>query len=516
MKKTFLKLLCLLFCLTLCFGVFVGCGDNDNDVDTPVITIDGKGEDRFANADFSGTAIKINMSSFVGDSEYYPSSKYLVGTEEATSDNIMIAVNERNEYIKNKLKLDVAYDYTDAPWDKVHETLFNIYSANQNAPDAICNQTLPLMQLMMQDVLMNCNTSEYTNYFDFTDGTWYKNAMDTYCLGNDATNKNTGVYLLANDYFLHYISTIYAMFVNENILVSNTEWTLEDFYGLISDGDWTWDVLTSISAVAFEDHQSVDENRNGFLYLGSSREETNVINMSISTIKPIIYSADVDMLVYENGKYSYNGAAVNSGFSSAVEKIMSVLNTKGSVQAPAITGDHCNKVFAKNNTLFSIFALNALESDLMSGLNVCPVVLPKYNTDDNYKSFCGEGTSIGAIFNSTNNFDAMSAYWQYQAIKSDKTREIYYVDGLGLKYETGENTTAMLDLIYNSITCESNFLWDRYLGTVNNNHPSRFDNIALESIRTGSNKTSSSWAEYGSMKQGYLDAAIEIYNKLHR
>ncbi len=509
MNKKLVSILCLLLCFTMSAVLFVGCNDEDED-EAIVGTVDGKGEERFANADFSGTTIKILMSNYEGGMRSTEVAKYMTGTDTVTSDNILIAVNDRNAYVKEKLKLDdVTYSYIDDGWDTTYKTVHNLYSSNENVPDALA---LPdaLVQLMMADIFMNCNTSSDTNYFDFTDGSWYTDAMSVYALGNDVTKSDTGVYILASDYFIDYIRTIAAIFVNEEVLTSHTPWTTEELYEYVTNGEWTWDVLMAISDVVFEDHQDPNLNRNGYLYASST-----AYGFSADAGMQHTYAADLGIMIYENGRYSYDGNAINSKLSAFADKMLQLKNKKSSVDILTGDVDGINRiVYAKDNTLFSIFHLYDLESDSFSALKVCPVVIPKLNIEDNYKAN-GEG-SLGAIFNSTSNFEEISAYWQYMSVMSTKTRVVYYEDGLGLKYETGENTKDMLDIIYASMRSDPTFIWDLHLNLNVNRDAISFYKMVSNTMAYGSNTVTSDWAKVIDVKNEALNDVIVKYNKLQK
>ncbi|MDY3846351.1 MAG: hypothetical protein SOZ62_05565 [Eubacteriales bacterium] len=524
MKNKLIRLLCLVFALVMCVGVFAGCSDDTDDDKNSTTTNNAKGEDRFNGVNFSGKTITIAMSN-CADAERVGASvaKYMTGPdsdEGDTNDKIIKAVADRNEVVKKKLGLEVEYTYMSEGWDALASAIEQRVNANDGFADAIANQSSALVRCMMKGIFVDANTTSRTNYFDLTDDCWYDAAMQAFAPGqsmNDADNDGRAdgrFYLLASDYFIDVIRCIDIMYVSGSMFKTSFGQEIDVLYDMIEDGEWTYDKLNSFVDRAFSDSGTVanaaDENdRLGLVYPSVNEAFHASVAMAIT------HSTDIQYIQNNGGNYSYN-SNMNS-FETLIGKAKNIIQNKGSFGADANV-DVSRRIFAKGNTLFIMgLRLYDLENELFTPtLEMTPIPYPKLYETDSYRSYVHDNASVGAVFKQTKNFDAVSAYWQLSSLKSAPTRIKYYEDGLGLKYEQGSKTKRMLDIIYDNMTVDFSYTWDKYVPS----DMQGYDDLQslsgiLQTVSAGKGAFGSTWETNRARKQTGLTEAIAKYGGIN-
>ena len=519
MKNKITRLICLVLACMFSLFAFAGCvDDNDND---EVKKITGTGEDRFAGTDFKGKKITIAVST-AQDADRIGASaqKYMTGFNddgsENTTDYIVQEVKKRNDFVKTKLNLNVEYYYMSETYDTLPSVIETKYNAHDGFADAISNQTNALVPCMMKGFFRNVNDkTNVTNYFDFSDGNWYDDAMSALSFGQEMDGK---MFLLASDYFIDIIRCINIMYVNEDLIKSVTDYEPEQFYGLITDKLWTYDQFYSFVERGYDDTNGsiegpdADDNF-GYVYA----KENNLLSVSCSMVAT--YSADVDYIKSANGTLSYDTTNTVSTLMTLSDKISSVLKLKGAYANGDEKGDRVadvttvRTIFAKNKTLFcSGLKLYDMENQMLSSINMTPIPLPLLSDTDEYRTMVHDNASIGAIFK-TGDFEKVSAFWQYCTIKSEPTRLSYYENGLGIKYGSNANTTEMLDIIYDNMIVSQSYAIESYLYN-KNGEATPIHSLLWGASKSGSGSINSSWQAVESIKKNALATAISDYNNI--
>ncbi len=516
MKSKILRLICLILALVFVMSALVACnGDGDGDGDGPT-EVTGTGEDRFKDVNFDGKTITICMSrNQDAERNGVSTAKYMNGLEDNDQKNdndpILMAVYNRNEYVKGKLGLNVNYTYVNDNTGTLADTLKTKYDAHDGFADAVANMTAGVVRVMMMGILSNCNRTDKTNYFDFTDESWFADVLQAYSLGADLEDGK--MFVIAGDYFIDVIRTLDILFVNEEVLEAkngNGTEGVKYFYEMIkgeADDAWTYDRMATYASLAYNNTGSEighDENdENGIVYSGELGHTTRLSNMAL------VYSADIDYIVNNGNGYQFNTIQNLSSLTTLRDKVATVIDYGYGAGA----ADDVKNVFLKNRSLFALgLKLYNLESADLSSMKICPIPLPKLYETDEYKAFMHNNASVGAIFK-TGDFEAVSAFWQYASIMSQPAREKYYTDGLGLKYDLGSDTRAMLDIIYDAIDVNISFVWEN-LAKLENSEAQEFTEIFQQMITNGDQDIAGLWETYRSPKTNALNAAISKYNAL--
>ena len=517
MKNKIVRLLCLMLALIFLTSGLVACSDEDDGDDVPPQVVTGTGEERFNGVNFNGKTIKICLSrNQDAERSGVSTAKYMNGIEDNDQKNendpILMAAYNRNEYVKGKLGLNVEYTYLNENTGDLAGAIKTKYDANDGFADCIANMTAGVARVMMMGILANCNRTDVTNYFDFTDKSWFADVLQAYSLGADL--KTGKMYILGGDYFIDIIRTLDILFVNESVLQSTNggEEGVKLFYSIIKgeeeDMPWTYDMMATYASYAYRNTGSEighDENdENGIVYSGEFGYTTRLSNMAL------VYSADIDYLVNNGNGYQFNTIQNLSALTTLRDKVATVLDYGyGSGAA-----DRVKATFLKNKSLFALgLKLYNLESADLSSIKICPIPLPKLNASDEYKAYMHNNASVGAVFK-TGDFEAVSAFWQYANIMSQPVREKYYTDGLGLKYDLGSDTRAMLDIIYDAIDVNISFVWEN-LAKDENSEAQEFTEMFQMMIQNGDQDLAGLWATYETPKRNALNAAMNKFYALN-
>ena len=502
-----------------------GGGNGGNGGDGPPQAVTGTGEERFNGVNFGGKSVTITMSNCQDPSRVGASvAKYMAGADDKgnvdTEDTILMSVKNRNDYVTGKLGLQINYDYMSEGWQDLATAIKTRYDAHDrdNPIDGVANQLSSIYELMMMGIFRNVSTTAKTNYFDFTDKSWYADTMQSLSFGADMAEGKK--FILAGDYFIDIIRCIDVIIVNENRL-STIGWSTDSFYELITNGEWDYDYFNSLVDSAFSagptgDPSKTDENDNlGLVYYGS--KTNNVFAAAIAMA--MVHSADIDYIAAENGNFKYlNNSTVNTSFSTLAEKATLLVENRGTLAVEAATD--ARTVFAGGNTLFVTgMRLYDLENVAFDSIPKNAIPFPKLNMGtDKYKAYIHDNASVGAIFNTSDRFTEFSAFWQYCTIKSEATRIKYYNDGLGLKYDTagsGSHTKSMLDILYNNMTVDD-YVLDVHI------RKSSVDEVAtpmfslLMAVASGDSELSSAWETALTHKVNGLASAVQKYNNLNK
>ncbi len=518
MKNKLIRLICLMLVLVFSFSLLVACKDDDDSDDNPNGPVDGTGEARFEGVNFGGTKITLMMSKNQDTGRVGASvAKYMTGLEDNGQENdndvILKAVNDRNKYVKGKLGLEVDYTYTEAGWDTITDVIKTKFDANDGITDAVALDLFGVVPCMMQGIFKNVNSTDKTNYFDFTDDCWYDATMQSLSLGADmATGK---MYILASDYFIDILRCVNIIMVNEDVLAKHFS-DINDFYTEVKDGEWTWDRLNGLVDSAYNETANSpigkdESDEIGIVYQGTQSGSNSKLAGGIAMA--ITHSADINYIENVGGQLQYfsnKGALQN-----LADKAKNLVENDGSFGVSDVS--EVRTVFANGKALFATnLRLYDLENALLSNMKKSPLPFPKVDTSEEYKAYVHDNASVGAIFKNTRRFTEVSAYWQYCSIKSEATRTAYYDKGLGIKYDTsgsGSNNMAMLNILHDKMTIDI-YMWDRYITDSNKAENIRGLFSMLSTYANGGEGIETQWASYGNLKVNGLASIKSTYDAL--
>lgn len=444
--------------------------------------------------------------------------RYYAGKDESAHAEIDQLVQARNNDATTVtgVKPDYTYKNQFAWGQSFAEIQELINSGSSSAPDVYCNFAYDLTSLAIRGYFANLYTNtndEFVsygkgqNYFTFTEDD-YVGVGDTY-FDSEAgqgyfydymqslafVNPNgeyDKMYCLASNYCVDLVRAFLVVPVNVKMMndidLKNStgdedgdgDFDVEDFYKLVWDGRWTYDVLAQYCNAVFVDNGDVAgvSDINDTLGAAFGRQ-------SGLTSAGFLYTSSAKIInrVVENGKHTYvypetNTDLVNLGL--ALENLFSPEKSKygasgiTSVTKSDISGAGLNvgssdnvgelvgirQQFANNKMLFGgIIAVGSLEeqvyqdmSDKSLGFGIVPV--PVYKSGDEYLTLVHNLARIVAIGRNTTEFEQCTAFLDYQSTHSKDILDAYYTQELVARTSgglAGNQNKRMLTYIRNHV-----------------------------------------------------------------
>ena len=548
------KLLALFLAMIMVVSMLAACGDDTPDDPTP----DGPGtgdnggnnggnqgggnqgggdEDDLPNYEWDVTDLIFELTENSNAKELTSQVKrYLAGEEEDCFDSIDTAVAERNAAAYDVAKVNVTYKYlpdTDMyRWSKnaaLIET--SVQSMSSDTPDIFCNFVYDMVNASLKSCFANLFSTSRgvdelagANYFAFLShdqDTEYKDTGDGYMIEymKSLSLSKHKMYCLSSDYFVDMVRAFFVVPVNNNLInkievakdankqlvdgqfnsdrTGDGEFTIDDFYELVWDGEWNYETLAQFCQVAAVDSDNAASGVTwnladtiGFAISGSSGLSAS--GMLYTTSIKIIYSEwdDIDDPdgpgeepgdgndIYLDYRYYYNPTAedltnfcnnLNTLFKSNGVISVADADTLGYGESSLVA---IRNRFSDDKVLFGgVICLGSLEDDVYqemidpenpgSGFGIVPV--PLYRTNyvdpedgqtkvDPYLTQIHNIGRIGAIAHCTYKFAQCSAFLNYQSLNSTDILNDYYE--FKLQYDVGggsEGNIEMLDYIRENV-----------------------------------------------------------------
>ena len=514
------RIIALLLAMVVVLVSFASCGlfgDSGDDPDDPGKNPDIDIDDNNSKYPWSKTTLIFQMTDNSNKQEL-PSTcrRYLAGDRTGVDDQSVIDtyVTERNEEALKEVNVEVKYQYlpdTDAySWGENISTITEeVYSQNEKKPDIYCNFVYDMVAASLQKAFANLlSTTMYEddhklagaehNYFDFTDPT-FVDSGEGYMIEymRSLTLSKFKMYCLSSDYFTDMVRAFLVVPVNIELLERQqtsadpnetflkdrvvttdekgnveTNYTIEDFYQLVTDKEWNYETLAKFSQKVFEEGENGNDEADlrdtvGFaLGTGSGLPASGLLYTTSITIIDRVYDADKGDYVYSypymmpikdsDGNVTGFGKDPNGTHDELIafcNNLNTLFNTTGVIAVDpddtfgfgGATGTDLTAIrerFSSGNVLFGgIICLGSLEYDEYKEMNgqgkkgygIVPV--PLYRTNyvengetkvDNYLTQIHNIGRIGAISYTTKNFAQCTAYLNYMSTHSTEILNEYY------------------------------------------------------------------------------------------
>ncbi len=448
-----------------------GTGNTGDDVgDTPTTPWEDE-------VKFDDVTIKLLLSKL--DDAELPTGcqKYMQGPEstlDEEADNatgferVQNEVLLRNEAARDKLGLDVQYDYIAAKWGEAAAVIRD-REQGQNAPDMYCDMMYDMSSLTIQNGIF-ANILKYTQEDlgvpGWVDGAGYFKISNVngynVSLMQDMALTDDKQFLIAGDYYMDVLRAMLVMPFNMEMytnLVNPSDADCSQLYQDVLDGMWTWDMLMSFSKV--------------YTGSGNASLESDNILMALSigglTATGLIYSTAFQCYTVEDdGTYSLNDTC--SELSRIFSKASQLVTTGGVVCDDTTRGDDkgviaCKRKFTAGGALFAgpnmLGVIEETEFGEMGQLSILPI--PKVGEYDEYNTAINSRARVGALsFHSTKKAET-SAWIQYCTEHSDKVRAEYFDKAMNDKYMSGSGAKEMLDFIYANVGDNKSMILDQMI-----------------------------------------------------
>lgn len=546
MKKT-VRIFALLLALIMSLGILTACGSEDpEEPQKPQSTTGNPGTTTaptdasgwWDDVDFSDVNLRIAYNEVNADDMTAAGAQnaimFMKGPDEYEEANRADyqAAYERHALVCERLGLtlgeNLTYVETGFPDKKVDNILPIIEQyvtvGGENAPNIVIHLNYGMVRAGIMGYLYNAYTTEdiegeaIDNYFNFTHENWNLDMMEENTVDTDK------IYMLMGDYFIDQLRFALAALVNSKIAdeVFPYQGGLNYIYGLVNDGQWTYDTMMGCAAAAGE------TNVGGQSVMGAISRQWLVRN----------YFAASGLDVFERDA---NG---DPHYVTDITEIHDWLDKLVNMEKEEyFSWDWANDTVSnpqKNSTLTTfmnggaLFSLNeyvlTMEGENIQNMRDTAGMLPnpKYvKTGDyadestDYRALVPDQASAGGIlFTSSNEqFSAASAFLQLMTEESDSVFTAYFVNGLqGRDNNLGPEHVKMLNYIKDGICSPMSMLYDNYCAkSIPGSNPGSgptYPNQMYPSLQNKSNSFASEWEKsYDAKVARWNEIKAEIRNR---
>ena len=424
---------------------------------------------------------------------------YLEGALKYT-DSVAELTRTRNSNAKLKTKITVEYLYyantKDYGWgtsiDRIETELRQNTSTDIYAL-FIYDMVGASIKGCFANLLTSTASNRQNNYFEFNDADYDPRPESDRGYMYDYMESLTlapgkKMYILSSDYFIDMVRAFFCVPVSIKLMedmgaeivkldangeerykngdrTGDGKFNIEDFYKLVTDGEWTYDRIAKFSSEVWTPA--------GAATAGAQLSD-NVVGFAIDTgglaASGLLYTTSVTIIEKTNngdGTYSYNYPSDNQdfyAFADAAKKLFGetqgvlVVNKDSGFEQYGSEGHLAiRNRFAQNTILFGdIVLLGALEFDAYQdmksdgGFGVVPV--PVYKAGDRYLTQIHNMGSCGAISTKTQRFSQCTAFLNYQSTHSTQVLEEYYKVNVKRGLATNsEGTVQMLQYLRDNV-----------------------------------------------------------------
>ena len=423
--------------------------------------------------------------------------RYLAGEDLKATEDIDDMVAERNSDAEYFTKIKVTYQYypntAKYVWGQNIDTIESTVksASTKDVPDMYCNFVYDMVGASLKGCFANLRSTSRgagelngLNYFSFLDED-YDEEVDNegymYEYMTSLTLSQHKMYVLASDYFTDMIRAFFIIPVGVKLIESTgaavtgkTNYSLDDFYKVVTDGNWTYETLAQYAGAAHVDDGNSDtadqwlgDEVVGFAMAG--KPDAGVASSGL------IYTTSVSIIdkKWNNDKndwsYEYPGAD-KTQLGNLCDRTSWLFTQPGIVlvessKTPGMT-EWGQKTFLAIRTRFTqghvlfgdIMLVGALEFTQYQnmkeegGFGVVPVPLYRTGTDDKYLTQIHNVGRPGAIATNTLKFAECTAFLNYQSTHSTDILNEYY--DYKLQYDVADGskgTVYMLQYIRSNV-----------------------------------------------------------------
>jgi hypothetical protein len=366
-------------------------------------------------------------------------------------------------------------DYASVTLPKVKASIM----AGDGAYDLIAGFSTPIATMATTGLLKNLYDIPY---IDFEKPWWSQSIVDELTI-DDITYFGVGSLSLSMIYSME------CVYVNTDIIeIASAGYNI---YDTVKNGNWTWDEMLRLSALAYS-----DQNGNG------ARDEGDRYGLAYcdnsNALIGYYYSTGSKLTI--RGSDGYPELNIDTAKSSEmVDKLIVMLYGTES----AYPADKTPLVFSDGNIMFFnhwLYYGQTQYSGLMDNYGIVP--MPKYNTDqENYCTPVQAGMHMYCIPIDIKNAEENGIITEALAAQSYRTLlPAYYEIVLKTKYAKDSDTSQMVDIMYNTVFFDFGYIFNNDLGIMNN---------ILSVIKSKTNTLASTLKATQSIYDKKIDALIK-------
>ena len=368
-----------------------------------------------------------------------------VTAEEDSGETIPSAIFNRNLQVEDRLNIKISE--TEQTADQIKNTIL----AGDGAFDMSLMQGANILAHAQSGYLMDLHTMPYQN---FEKPYWDANAVEQLSLGNK-------LFVMVGDFMTTQIDETICMFFNKDLIADHN---LDNPYELVENGTWTLDKFAEMASTTGNDANGdgvYDDKDNYGMMSWRGVFYMFLLNGCGNTL---IEKDEADVPVFT----FYDEKFVNS-----YEKILSIIHCEQKIYFDAEKDVNNHRVqeimFPANQVLFWSECISWAKAlrEMEANFGILPA--PKFDEAQTQYYSCNNGNFFGmSVPVSVTDIDRTSIIIEaLQSASTDTVLAAYYDITLKSKYSRDEESSKMVDIIFDTTTYDCSTVYG--LGNVKTN-----------------------------------------------
>lgn len=466
MKKTLLFLLVVSMLLIS----LAGCNNqtsSPNDTDDNTYEEESRGEtDEWGrpvvedsvpdDLKFTGETLTI----LTRNQEHYMREWY----SEDPQDALDQAIFERNEYVQERLEIEIEFVPSDCYWEQdncapYNNLITNDYMSGLGEYDVVSHYAMFAVGEALRDCYANWYDQESFPYFDLSKPWWNQGMLETGTVQGQ-------LYYMVGDANLSVFDRMFVIYYNVSL---GENFGLPNMYDIALDGDWTYEKLLSYSKDIYVDQDTSIEGE-------SDGDVFGLVTLRwVNAYHSFYHGFDLNMVEkQEDGTYALKTSglelfdnaltAIHDLYYSGYEGVHLILTESAADQVSA---------FAESRAVFSVEIMyrNAEQNQQFRDMKDEYGILPMPKWDDLQKEYTTGSEdchNLVSIMNHVNkNGELISAALELLYAESYRTVRPYYFEKMvKYKYFKSAEATQVFEMVLDSASFDFAYTFDKQMGSI--------------------------------------------------
>lgn len=449
------RVIVLLLAITMLFSVLTLASCAENKTETNNNQGVQQGDDRIWLDNLSDDIdLQGETVTFVGHGQANAERFGLEGTfvDEPDGETVNDAMYESVENVKRRFNVEIeCIDSTGL----LKDTIVNQLMAGDSDYDVVAGYAYYDFSLASSGYILNINDLSpfgADNIIDTSMPYWAKNYID-------AASYKDNTYWLVGDISIETLGCMYVTFVNDSLYQKTCNEMYGNIYDYVTDGKWTVDLLSEMSALCYSDLNGNDKyddaDTYGFathwihvvdgLTVGSGIEYTQRLADGTVALTLPTNPHNIDLLQKLN---AFKALATSHTYSQEIDAIYA---------------------FKEDRVMFMVNTLRHAEinlRDMETNYYILPV--PKYDVaQENYRTGIHDQCAIfGISYASEKVYESAVVLEAICAEHSRLVRPKYYDEALKYKYTRDDSSADMIDIVRDSVYTDFALCWAMDMGGI--------------------------------------------------
>ncbi len=423
----------------------LSCGGEGTETTADTTAVNGENTEAveteynpYAEYDFGGKALRVFSSADDFDST---NAHFLIaGSGETNGEIVNDAVYARN--LKVEEGLNVKLEYTPGEWtySDIPAGIDQLIMAGDSVYDVMINDIFRLVEASVKGQLHNVAKTDKLNL----DGAyWYKDAMEDLVMVPDA------MYIMLGDYFADSLASAHVLYYNKDVILDNYG-DANYLHNIILEGKFTQDEMVKVMETC-----AVDLDGNGSMVQGDLMGY--IVPGYWGPMMPVVTGFDVDYIARDdkgNVYFDFNNER-SVEVVTASNELFHHETSLTAVDGETIQGT-IHTLMANGQGVFAGYLRLSDFGDMRdyeTTIGLSPY--PKLNeTQESYVSSLHDTSEVGSVLLTTpvGDLDFVFTCLEFLSMEAaEMVIPVWFEEALKVKYSSGEEDAAVLDIIRNSI-----------------------------------------------------------------